>query len=236
MIWVLAGILGAASLVAPSAQNAAPPATGLIHAPTVLQYLSAYPKPALDSKLSGKVNLHCAVEVDGALSRCVAAEETPAGKGFGAASVTLAPFFKLGPGPFQPGDVIDIPLTWTPTGFAPAEPPPPSRADPVFDPSPGSTAANPPVSLRWLSEPDGYSIHYPERARRMDKSGQVLMRCKVKTDGYLSACVITSEKPLGFDFGAAALSMAPLYQVGRRDNEPLPDGRTVTIPIGFALN
>ncbi len=81
----------------------APPRPPEILRPTWLRMPGArefsrfYPDSAVRREISGKVTLACLVTASGTLSGCRVAGETPAGEGFGAAALKLAPFFKMRP-------------------------------------------------------------------------------------------------------------------------------------------
>lgn len=95
---------------------------------------------------------------------------------------------------------------------------------------------NLPVRTKWESLPNGDDVvrAYPARARRNGVGGAVVVTCGVDADGYLRGCEILAERPEGYGFGEAALSLMPRFKM-----KPLsPDGKTVeggkvTIPIGF---
>jgi protein TonB len=95
------------------------------------------------------------------------------------------------------------------------------------------------TSPDWLRKPTGSDIerYYPERALSLEKNGSVRMTCKVRADGKLESCNVTSEDPSGLGFGAAALKMASLFQLKpeTRDGDPVA-GASVTVPIVVNLN
>lgn len=79
--------------------------------------------------------------------------------------------------------------------------------------------------------------YYPEKALRAGiASGKAVLDCLV--DGvWLTDRKIASEEPSGYDFGAAALQMAPLFKM-----KPQPDptkqpaaGARIQVPIRFKL-
>jgi protein TonB len=77
---------------------------------------------------------------------------------------------------------------------------------------------------------------YPPRAAAQHLGGMVNLGCDVGVSGHLERCVVISETPPGYGFGAAALSlsgkfvMEPKMQQGRA----VPGGR-VRLPIVFSL-
>jgi protein TonB len=103
------------------------------------------------------------------------------------------------------------------------------------DIAPHADAGPPP---RWLSRPTAAQLIkvYPDKALYASKSGHVVMHCSVTPEGKLSDCKITQETPKGFGFGAAVLSLVPLYRL-----EPVTAGGTaasdgtVDIPVDFRI-
>ena len=80
-----------------------PPRAAVINNPTwaarpsATQMARAYPERAADRGLAGAVGLSCAVRVDGTLTACRVASETPAGLGFGRAAQGLTRDFRMNP-------------------------------------------------------------------------------------------------------------------------------------------
>lgn len=114
---------------APSAAPAAPPspafvAPGFERVPTEAEAAAAYPPEAEAARLSGDVRLRCTVSYLRQLNACRVTAETPEGKGFGAAALKMAPFYRLKPTlsdgrPASGGAVIDLGVRFDPP---PAEP------------------------------------------------------------------------------------------------------------------
>jgi protein TonB len=59
----------------------------------------------------------------------------------------------------------------------------------------------------WLRRPRDLARYYPRRAIAMEREGQVVLDCLVRTTGALQ-CQVISETPSGWGFGDAALAMA----------------------------
>jgi len=101
-------------------------------------------------------------------------------------------------------------------------------------------AASPPAltEVQWVATPTGQDIAavYPPTAVQAGKGGAVLLVCRVAVQGSLTACLVQIEDPVGLEFGAAALELAPLFRMA----PTAPDGtavagRTVRIPIMFQI-
>lgn len=109
--------------------------------------------------------------------------------------------------------------------------------------APAATAAAPSLTLierpDWVRKPGGDSAarYFPDRAARLGIDGRVVMLCHVRNDGLLAQCEILEETPSGYDFGAAALKMAPLFRMRPLDtskfNVPGDSGFTVRVPLAF---
>ena len=76
---------------------------------------------------------------------------------------------------------------------------------PAFD---TRLAPQAPLDFAASSKDPDPAHYYPDRAQRMEKGGSALLSCTADRQGALSDCVLLSEAPEGWDFGAAALKMA----------------------------
>ena len=65
--------------------------------PSAAQMARAYPDRAARNGVSGAASLSCAVRVDGGLTACRVADETPVGMGFGRAALGLTRAFRMNP-------------------------------------------------------------------------------------------------------------------------------------------
>ncbi len=88
----------------------------------------------------------------------------------------------------------------------------------------------------WQRKPSAEDLArlYPVKAAQQGKSGRATLRCRVKGDGTLEACVIRSETPVGLLFGEQALKLAPLFKMPpqARNGEPVA-GMDVFVPVVF---
>lgn len=90
----------------------------------------------------------------------------------------------------------------------------------------------------WLQKPGGdqISAFYPRSAQSSQLPGEAVIRCIVYVDTRLRNCTLLSEKPIGFGFGSAAISLSSVMRMspGEIDGKPT-SGFPATIPINFAL-
>ena len=94
------------------------------------------------------------------------------------------------------------------------------------------------LEVNWVATPTGQDIAnvYPPTAVEAGKGGAVLLVCQVAKAGSLEACAVQIEDPVGLEFGAAALELAPLFRMSETAPDGAPvAGRTVRIPIMFSI-
>jgi TonB family protein len=88
----------------------------------------------------------------------------------------------------------------------------------------------------WIQLPTAAEVQgaYPALAKRGGVKGEAVLACTLDADGWLRACRVASETPVGYGFGPAALTLA-----GRFRMSPLTaagdsvDGRPIEAPIWF---
>lgn len=106
--------------------------------PTPEQLEKAFPPAAKAAGVSGRSTIACKVNAAGEMTDCKVVSEEPSAAGFGAAALSVAPFFKLKPktdsGRSVEGATIRIPLVWTAPG-KPVIKPSPTGAPPAPAPS-----------------------------------------------------------------------------------------------------
>lgn len=110
----------AATTQAASAPTRPPPSTsdmpGWSRAPKPEDMIRAYPQEAARVSLAGSATLECTVGPAGELTGCVASDETPAGSGFAAASLSVASKFQMPTtapsGAPTAGRTIRFPIQW----------------------------------------------------------------------------------------------------------------------------
>ena len=80
-------------------------------------------------------------------------------------------------------------------------------------------------------------LNFPDRALRMNVTGNAVLHCMVASGGALTGCSVVSENPDGFGFGNAALKTAaslrvdPVTEVG----DPI-EGIHLLFAIQFAIS
>lgn len=105
---------------------------------------------------------------------------------------------------------------------------------PVEKPRPPSVIAKP----DWLRKPTPAQMMgaYPDRALRQNISGTARLSCKVTVTGAVRDCVVLSETPSEYGFGAAAVRVSKNFRMKPQtvDGQAV-DGASVQIPLSFNL-
>lgn len=105
---ILALALAAEPPVVSPAEPTAPKADWIVR-PTAQEVAAAFPPRA---KGAGKAVIACRVTAAGTLEACEVASEEPAGQGFGAAALKLAPAFRMAPDSAVAGASVQVPVVW----------------------------------------------------------------------------------------------------------------------------
>jgi periplasmic protein TonB len=120
----------------------------------------------------------------------------------------------------------------------PSEQPEPVKATPISTPPTMGGAAIgdsfPPTiaNAHWLQTPRNLSIYYPVMALRREIEGEVQLDCLVTTTGALQ-CIVASETPANWGFGAAAIRIAHDYRMvpAMRDGAPIEARYSMRVPF-----
>lgn len=98
------------------------PAPDWLEKPNGAALAQFYPQEALHQNLPGQATIRCGVEETGVLTACTVLREAPMGAGFGAATLQLAPHFRMKPydrtGRATADAVVHIPVLFVPPAGA----------------------------------------------------------------------------------------------------------------------
>ncbi len=183
-------------------------------------------------KDSGYDFVVCRLRADGSLTECQASSDAATAVWGDLASSFTAP--RTADDGFPLGDgFVGIRFDWARLAYAANEIS--IENDPVRSaqiPPPGQLAHD------QLTEAfkNGKFHYYPDGAMRSGQQGAAVIDCFVDRGGYLSDCRVVSETPAGYGFGAAALTMAPLFKVRPKSPDAKSGvGTRVQMPIAFKL-
>jgi hypothetical protein len=181
--------------------------------PTKVERAAAIPAEIKTKVIEGGASALCEV-VDGRLDACKVIDEYPAGAGFGEAAVALAPLYELRP------------MT-------------PAACNRVFN---GALISNGwpqnETDSDWIKKPTARDVErsYPKAALRKGVWGAGAVRCEAPAGGgTLKDCKIIYEEPVGYGFGAAILSLTPLFRISGAVQDGRPAKDDVVIPINFSF-
>jgi len=189
--------------------------------PTQAEVNAAWPREAA-GLASGQAALRCGLDRTGRLRGCDVISESPRGKGFGKAALSLSKSFGV---TFAPEEAkaakdlkIDVPFRFR---------------DPA---TPDARKLTKPRWIRTLS-PEGMASVYPEAAIKAGvRTGEAAATCAVTATGELTRCQAARERPAGLDFGAAAVEAAALMRMNPWTKEgDTVEGLVITLPITFTL-
>ncbi|MHB8285103.1 MAG: energy transducer TonB [Caulobacteraceae bacterium] len=118
MILMLAAALMTTTAGLPNLPKAPTAAVTLPHwdrLPTGAEVYALYPPAAVSAHVEGAALVNCRATTDGAIANCAIISETPAGYGFGAATIKAAHLFHLTPviKDGKPTEAyVHIPIRW----------------------------------------------------------------------------------------------------------------------------
>lgn len=179
--------------------------------PTEIEFAAAVPAEIKTKAIKGRASALCEV-VGGRLEACKVIDEYPEGAGFGEGLVALAPLYKL---------------------------PPMKRAacNRMFNRAVISNSwPQNQTASDWIKRPTASEVarSYPKEALWKGVLGAGAVRCKVPAGGgTLQDCKIIHEEPVGYGFGAAILSLTPLFHLSSALEDGRPVEAEVTIPINY---
>jgi TonB family protein len=179
-----------------------------IKKPSSEDLFSAWPTAA---KGGGVGRIKCTITLQGTLRGCKIDSESPAGEGFGAAALALAPQFVLRPltvnGAARESE-ITIPITFQcPDGMQSG-----SFLKPNCRPETMGTSRIL-SGVVWGAAPtfDDVLAAYPDKARERKASGVASLSCIINATGKLGDCDVMSEQPENLGFGSAARKLAAKF-------------------------
>ena len=204
-----------------------------------------YPALAIANGVTeGHATLQCVVNRDGRLPDCQIVGETPAGNGFGPATLAAAADARVSPRTVD-GAAVGARVRFTvrfvtpveqpvaPSGPGAMPQPPARRGDrpeslPTIVPVPTAPAPKGVFPVEWATPP---VVEYPERAlsRGID-AGRISLQCRVESGGTLQACVVVHEDPAGAGFGQAGLRAMTDARVSPR----IAPGSLIRFTLNFA--
>jgi hypothetical protein len=131
------------------------------------------PPDAVRSRTPGRATLDCSLEVSGRLRDCKVKDESPAGAGFGASALKLAPLYRLAR--TKEVDLDGSRLTFAVRfRYAPLDPPPPSTATPVAAAAATATSVPftaPPGRMTRIAAVPGWQVEFLDLERLMREGG-----------------------------------------------------------------
>jgi len=161
---------------------------------------AVWPKAAMVKGQGGRAVIECDVEPQGTLENCKVISEEPAGMGFGAATLLLAPSFAMKPATRDGkpvGGKVRIPINF--------------KLDSAVDDSSLESVLMVKEPI-WDSAPsfDDMKAAWPAGAKA--DAGHVSMRCRLTREGTVRQCQVLTETPRGQGFGKAARTVvAPRF-------------------------
>lgn len=90
------------------------------------------------------------------------------------------------------------------------------------------------ASITWLESPRLDLVQYPERALSRDMNGTATVACMAYADGIIRHCKVLEETPIGFGFGAVALSYIASGRL--HPSEDTQTIRTFKARVPFQIN
>ncbi len=192
---------------ATDARESNPAAAHKVVPPMVLQQpndeaLAQYsPRSNPQNLKGGQARLHCIITLAGQLTGCAVTSEEPAGSGFGAAALNLAPLYRLTPETID-GTPVAAPITLVVPFPGPSDIRPASSEVPAAGPWQACASIDP-RTVRY----------YPELAQAKGLTGSAEIQCRLGKDGTMAACSWISEGPPASGFGESGSKTSCLLKM-----------------------
>jgi hypothetical protein len=185
--------------------------------------------PAAGGGEEGYAAAHCRVERDsakaGTLRDCQILKESPDGHGFGKAALALTAKFRADPAPLDRAPNHD--QIWVDIQMRLPPPKPPAGEHTITSP-------------RWIVTVDPKilpQLFPPQAAARGLTAGEGVARCRVASDGALTACVPEAADPGGLGFAEVAVRVASKMRMNLWSADGAPvNGGLVHIPVRLNLD
>jgi TonB family protein len=195
-----------------------------VRRPSAEDLLAVFPSEAFKRGVSGYATIDCVGTTQGALTDCVAIEESPGDMGFGGAAIALTAQFMMKPARFKGApvqSVIRVPIRFITYGPAMAV---------------GSKRVLPP-NLAWAEAPSYADVvaAYPKKARDEKMTGRATVSCNMSPEGRLTTCSIVSSAPRGYGFDTAAKALAKRfrYEITKESDKAATRSVSVHLPVTF---
>lgn len=182
----------------------------------------SYPAAAMAEGASGRATIECKIAIEGNLYGCRVISEEPEGMGFGPATVSVAPLFRMKPpmldGKPMTGASVRVPLRWVFKGGGKG-------------PSGPKTAQI--LRPTWTAAPTRAELDAAYPSRGAGRQGLVTLDCAVSPAGKPRQCKGMEETPKGGGFTGAALSLVGKFQLERPETDRETVGMRVRVPFTF---
>ena len=187
--------------------------------PTFTQWSAAFPDKAKNPALDGLATLRCEVDGRGELKTCHIQSEIPNSKGFGAAALSLAPYFRapwMAAKGIRDGEFVEFNIAF-PKDLATGKAPRLSAPEVVSLPS-----------------SQQFGSFFPQAAKaRHFTSGEVTLDCMRDDVGFARHCDVISEGPAGVGFGEAAVAISPTIKFSLWTVNGRPTSDRARLPVAF---
>lgn len=193
--------------------------------PTASDLQTVFPTEAFKKGVSGTAVIECTATVQGALTDCVALEESPAAMGFGSAAIALTPQFTMRPAILMgrpTPSIIRIPIAFK-----------------LFGPAPVAQGKRVvPPNLPWVEAPAYADVAaaYPKKARAERIGGRATVACTMTREGRLSNCDAISVNPRNYGFDTAAKALAKSFRLQVTTPDDIAAVRDLMVHLPFTFD